>query len=151
MYLTKQNIAALNDIITGLNQLDEENARKEFLERHTEDAASLLAALNRLNKSKLPKQHRKKEQSITQPDRVRLYSDTQLEHIFSENDDDNILQNYSVAELRSMYYSAYQRNASTHYTKLDLVRTLRRRFFAVKRGEAFARLADERTKKGCNS
>lgn len=143
MYLTKQSTDALQIIVAALNESDSEQAQNEFLEAHVEDPAQLLDTLKQMNKKKLPKQPRH-EPSRPVRQEVSVYEPAQLDEIFAQKNDEAILQEYSLADLRNMYYSAYQRKAASKSKKEDLVRTLRRRYFSIKRGEAFAHLADQR-------
>lgn len=143
MYLTKQSTDALQSIVAVLNESDSEQAQKEFLEVHVEDPAQLLDTLKQINKKKLPKRSRHEPLQQIQQE-VSIYESTQLDEIFAQKNDEAILQEYSLTDLRNMYYSAYQRKAASKSKKEDLVRTLRRRYFSIKRGEAFAHLADQR-------
>ena len=148
MYLTRESIDTLHSIILTLNTLEDEESQKQFLDQHTEDTAFLLETLKSLNKGRLPKKHRAKPPAAEPAE--GHYSEEELDRIFGGMDTEDILQAYSLADLKDMYCSAYHRNATSSYKKLDIIRTLRNRHFAKKRGDAFARMADARRKKGCN-
>lgn len=141
MYLTKQSTDALRDIIAALKELDSEQEQKIFLETHVEDPAQLLNTLQKINKKNLPKHH-KQTRKVQQ--QVLEYETTQLNEIFAKKNDEAILQEYSLSDLRNMYYSVYHRRAASGHKKEDIVKALRRHIFADKRGEAFAYLADQR-------
>lgn len=140
MYLTKQSTDALQSIVAALNESDSEQAQKEFLEVHVEDPAQLLDTLKQINKKKLPKRSRCEPRQQEIP----VYDPAQVDEILEGKNDETILQEYSLAELRSMYHSAYHREAASKSRKADLVRSLRRLYYSGKRGEAFARLAEQR-------
>lgn len=143
VYLSKQITDALQSIVAALNESDNEQAQEEFLEANVEDPAQLLETLKQVNKKKLPKRPRSEPQQQAQQE-ISVYDSAQLDEIFAQKNDETILREYSLADLRSMYHSAYQRKAASKSKKEDLVRTLRRRYFSIKRGEAFARLANQR-------
>jgi len=141
LYLTKQSTDALQSIVAALNESDSEQAQREFLEAHVEDPAQLLETLKQMNKKKLPKGSRREAR---QQGEIPVYDPAQVDEILEEKNDETILQEYSLAELRSMYHSAYHRQAASKSRKADLVRSLRRLYYSGKRGEAFARLAEQR-------
>ncbi|MEY8232922.1 hypothetical protein AALA82_15045 [Oscillospiraceae bacterium 50-16] len=148
MYLTRESIDTLHSIILTLNTLEDEESQTQFLDQHTEDTAFLLETLKSLNKGKLPRKH--KAMATPSEPAAGHYSEEELDRIFGGMDTEDILQTYSLADLKDMYCSAYHRNATSRYKKLDIIRTLRNWHFAKRRGDAFARMADARKKKGCN-
>lgn len=59
MYLTKENICDLNEIIIALNTIQNEKDKEEFLNKNIEDVNLFLTTLRKINKNKLPKNHKK--------------------------------------------------------------------------------------------
>lgn len=55
MYLTKENICDLNEIIIALNTIQNEKDKEEFLNKNIEDVNLFLTTLRKINKNKLPK------------------------------------------------------------------------------------------------
>lgn len=55
MYLTKENICDLNEIIITLNTIQNEKDKEEFLNKNIEDVNLFLTTLRKINKNKLPK------------------------------------------------------------------------------------------------
>ena len=47
MYLTGENIHSLEEIIVNLNMIQNEEEKKEFLNKHVEDSALFLATLKK--------------------------------------------------------------------------------------------------------
>ncbi len=142
MYLTKENITILNEVITNINNLNTEEEKTIFLNKSVEDVSLLLGTLKSLNKSKLPKEHnrRKHSESVT----VNEFDETRISEIFSKNDDANIMAEYSMADLKAMYQSIYHKKPLSNSKKQDIVNTLRHRFYTRDRAKAFASLAEER-------
>ena len=128
MYLTRESIDTLHSIILTLNTLEDEESQTQFLDQNTEDTAFLLETLKSLNKGKLPRKH--KAMATPSEPAAGHYSEEELDRIFGGMDTEDILQTYSLADLKD-------------------IRTLRNWHFAKRRGDAFARMADARKKKGC--
>ena len=59
MYLTVENIKSLDDIISGLNTIEDEKEKEQFLYQHIEDTDFFLETLKKLNKKKIPAKAKK--------------------------------------------------------------------------------------------
>lgn len=144
MYLTRENIHSLEEIIVKLNTIQNEEEKKEFLNKHVEDCALFLATLKKLNKSKIPKNHVKKD-NLEVANEI-LYNEDDIVKIFKEKKDNDIIDEYSLNELKQMYNSVYNRKAPSNYTKGRIVSIFRDRFHTMNRVSAFTKMAEEREK-----
>lgn len=145
MYLTKENITILNEVITNINNLDTEEEKTTFLNNSVEDVSLLLGTLKSLNKSKLPKAHKKHVQPAEAAKKV--FDETIISDIFSKKDDRVIIAEYSMADLKAMYQSIYKKKPLSNSKKQDIINTLRCRFYTRDRAKAFASLAEDRERK----
>lgn len=146
MYLTRESIVSLEEIIVNLNGINSEDEKNEFLKKHVEDSELLLKTLKKINKNKIPKNYTRIEKNSTEVVDTDLYSEDDIESIFKEKDDEEIINEYSLKELRQMYSSVYNRKAPSNYTKGRIVSIFRDRLHTMNRVAAFARLAKEREK-----
>jgi len=55
-----------------------------------------------------------------------------------------MMDEYSLSDLKKMYVSVYKRPPTSSYTKERLISTLRNRMHGMKRAESFALLAEGR-------
>ena len=146
MYLTGENIHSLEEIIVNLNMIQNEEEKKEFLNKHVEDSALFLATLKKINKSKIPKNHEKNQKDKLKVTNEILYNEDDIISIFKEKSDNDIINKYSLNELKQMYNSVYNRKAPSNYTKGRIVSILRDRFHTMNRVSAFTKMAEEREK-----
>ena len=109
-----------------------------------EDCALFLATLKKLNKSKIPKNHVKKD-NLEVANEI-LYNEDDIVKIFKEKNDNDIIDEYSLNELKQMYNSVYNRKAPSNYTKGRIVSIFRDRFHTMNRVSAFTKMAEEREK-----
>lgn len=142
MYLTKENITILNEVITNINNLDSEEEKTIFLNKSVEDVSLLLGTLKSINKSKLPRERKNRRQ----PEMMckKKYDEKEISEIFAQKDDGQIMAEYSMADLKAMYQSIYQKKPLSKYKKQDIVNTIRHRFYTIDRASAFASLAEGR-------
>lgn len=144
MYLTKESINSLEEIIINLNSTNSEEEKNEFLKKHVEDSDLLLKTLKKLNKSKIPKSYMKAQKSKTEITDTDLYTEDDIYRIFKEKNDKEILELYSLNALGQMYSSVYKRKPTSSYTKEKIVSTLRNRVHTMNRTAAFVKMAEER-------
>ena len=147
MYLTRESIHNLEEIIVNLNILESEEEKKEFLNEHVEDSILFISALKKVNKSNLPKEYARKEKMHDKNANVALYDEEDIMDIFREKDNTEIVNEYSSQELRQMYSSVYNRKAPSNYTKARIVSIFRDRLHTINRASAFAKMAKEREKR----
>ncbi len=146
MYLTRENIHNLEEIIVNLNTIQNEDDKREFLNEHVEDSAFFLSTLKKLNKSKFPKKNTKIQKDSTGIANVIVYNEDDIVKIFKEKNDKDIVNEYSLEQLKQMYSSVYNRNAPSNYTKGRIVSIFRDRLHTMNRAAAFAQMAEEREK-----
>lgn len=147
MYLTRENIHSLEEIIVNLNMIQNEEEKEAFLNKHVEDSALFLSTLKKLNKSKIPQNHVKTKKDNSKTAKEILYNEDDIVGIFKEKNDNDIINEYSLNELKQMYSSVYNRKAPSNYTKRRIVSIFRDRFHTMNRVSAFAKMAEEREKK----
>lgn len=75
-----------------------------------------------------------------------LYNEDDIVIFLKENNDNDIINKYSLNELKQMYSSVYNRKAPSNYTKGRIVSIFRDRFHTMNRVSAFSKLAEEREK-----
>lgn len=152
MYLTLENINNLNYIISELNRIQDDRQKENFLHEHIEDTDLFLEAIKKINKSKIPtgqkKAKRDRKEAVIETD---LYKEEDIYSILREKNNTEIMQEYSLSDLKKMYASIYKTNPTSSYTKERIISTLRNRMHGMRRAEAFALLAEEREKKKANS
>lgn len=147
MYLTLDNIKDLNDIISELNNIEDENERKLFLNEHTEDTALFLDTIKKINKKKISMGHRRTQKQRPDDIEENFYTEEEIYKILCKKNNTEIIKEYSLSDLKKMYASIYKTNPTSNYTKERIVGVLRNRMHGMKRAEAFALLAEEREKK----
>lgn len=146
MYLTRENIHSLEEIIVNLNMIQNEEEKKEFLNKHVEDSTLFLTTLKKLKKSKIPRNYLKIKKDNLETANEILYNEDDIVGIFKENNDNDIINKYSLNELKQMYSSVYNRKAPSNYTKGRIVSIFRDRFHTMNRVSAFSKMAEEREK-----
>ena len=124
MYLTGENIHSLEEIIVNLNMIQNEEEKKEFMNKHVEDSALFLATLKKINKSKIPKNHEKNQKDKLKVTNEILYNEDDIISIFKEKSDNDIINKYSLNELKQMYNSVYNRKAPSNYRGRPSMRRL---------------------------
>ncbi|MDE7170398.1 MAG: hypothetical protein K2O11_00780 [Oscillospiraceae bacterium] len=147
MYLSKENINTLHNIITELNRLESESEQKAYLREYTEDADLLLQTLRTVNKKKLPKGKRNPQESERKDVSPSIYNEKEINLIFKEKDEKTLLDTYSLAELRGMYYAIYQKSPAVKSKKEDIYKILKNRFSTMDRAAAFTHLSSDSTYK----
>ncbi|MFW5650891.1 MAG: hypothetical protein ACOCNC_05805 [Acetivibrio ethanolgignens] len=146
MYLTKATINILDDIIVNLNEIENEEEKKKFLDEHVEDSDLLVSTLKKLNKRKMPKGSLRSKKSCEEIIETDLYKEEEVYNIFGQKDDREIMDEYSLAALKQMYISVYKRRPTSTYTKERIVSALRNRLHTMKRTAAFMKMAEQREK-----
>lgn len=146
MYLTKESIRSLEEVIINLNNIDNDEEKNKFLEEHVEDSALLLKTLKKLNKSKIPMCHTKTQKDNVEIFENDMYEETEVYNIFERKNDNEIMKEYSLINLKQMYASVYKKKPTSSYTKERIVSTLRNRLHTMNRTAAFIKMAEEREK-----
>lgn len=144
MYLTKENICDLNEIILALNTIQNEKDKEEFLSKNVEDVNLFLTTLRKINKNKLPKNHKKNIKNDIDFTNNNFCDENEIIKIFKEKNDKTIMQEYSLKELRQMYSFVYKRKCSSNYTKERIISIFRDRIHTMNRVEAFIKMAKDR-------
>ena len=143
MYLTIENIRNLDSIISGLNTIKDEKEKEQFLDEHIEDAALFLQTLKKLNKKKLPTKNRISQEQKKEDIEKNSYNEEEIYTILYEKNNVEIMKEFSLADLKKMYASLYNRTPASSYTKERIVGVLRNRMHTMKRAEAFALVPEE--------
>lgn len=138
MYLTAESIRNLNDIISGLNGIENEQERAQFMDKHIEDTALFIETLKKLNKKKLPGKNAKIKKPKAGEAATALYKEEEIYDILCEKSNEEIMSAYLLSDLKRMYESVYNRKPASNYTKERIIITLRNRMHTMKRAEAFA-------------
>lgn len=147
MYLSLENINNLDYIISGLNDIEEDDQKEKFLHEHIEDADLFLETIKKVNKNKIPigkKKAKRKNKEVIEMD---LYKEEDIYTILCEKNNVEIMEEYSLADLKRMYASIYEKSPTSNYTKEKIVSILRNRMHTMRRAEAFALLAEKRNMK----
>ena len=144
MYLTLENLNDLNDIISKLNNIEDEDEKKQFLNTHTEDSALFLNVLKKVNKKKISMGYNKaKVQKQREEDEIYA--------ILNRKENIEIIKEYSLMDLKKMYAAVYKTNPTSNYTKERIIGVLRNRMHTMKRAESFGLSVEERNKRTVNS
>lgn len=151
MYLTVENINNLNGIISELNNIEDENKKEQFLSEHIEDTALFLETIRKINKKKIPKKNEKSQMQRMEERVIEQYQEEEIYNILCKKSNVEMMNEYSLSDLKKMYASVYNRQPTSSYTKERIINTLRNRMHTMKRAEAFALLAEKRNKKKVNS
>lgn len=147
MYLTIDSIKNLNSIISELNNMEDENKKQQFLSEHIEDTDLFLETISKINKKKFSSKNRKTQNQRKEDLEKALYNEEEIYAILCEKSNVEIMKEFSLADLKKMYASVYNRTATSSYTKERIVSVLRNRMHTMKRAEAFALVTEEREKK----
>lgn len=147
MYLTLENINDLNYIISELNRIQDDKQKEKFLNEHIEDTDLFLETVKKINKNKIPTGQKKAKRRKEEVLETNLYKEEDIYSILLEKNNTEIMQEYSLSDLKKMYASIYKTNPASGYTKERIVGVLRNRMHSMRRAEAFALLAEEREKK----
>lgn len=150
MYFTVENINALDDIVSRLNNIENAEEQRKFLEIYVEDPELLSRTIKKIRQCKFPSKQVKCYKSNLEISEGDLYSEDEIEKIFSSKNNEVIMGEYSLKELKSMYFSIYKKKPLSSCTKKQIVSSLRERFRTLKRARAFALLAEERNKRNAN-
>lgn len=146
MYLTEENIDTLEEIILNLNNMENDEEKRKYLDEHVQNSSSLLKVLKKLNKSKFPKEvvktHKKKKLNLDSD----LYEEDEIYEILLQKDDESILEEYLLVDLQKMYMSIYKRKPSSSYDKRRILSTLRSRWHTMNRTMTFMKAAEEHKK-----
>ena len=151
MYLTIENIRNLDSIISGLNTIKDEKEKEQFLDEHIEDAALFLQTLKKINKKKIPSKNGITQKQKRDDIEKDLYNEEEICTILCEKNNVEIMKEFSLADLKKMYTSIYNRTPTSSYTKERSVGVLRNRMHTMKRAEAFALVPEERNTIKANS
>lgn len=142
MYLTVENINSLNRIISELNNIEDENKKEQFLNEHIEDTALFLETIRKINKKNLPKKNGKSQVQRAEDIIIEQeqYHEEDIYEILCQKSNIEMMNEYSLSELKKMYVSVYKRKPTSSYTKERIISTLRNRMHIMRRAEAFALL-----------
>lgn len=151
MYLTAENINNLNDIISELNNIESEKERKQFLNEHIEDVEMFLDTIKKINKKKITTGQKTVQKQRKEKVEVDLYKEEEIYTILCKKNNVEIMEEYSLSDLKKMYASIYKKNPTSSYTKERIVGVLRNRMHTMKRAESFAILAEERNRRKTDS
>ena len=152
MYLTLENLNDLNDIISKLNNIEDEDEKKQFLNTHTEDSALFLNVLKKVNKKKISMGYNKaKVQKQREEVETNLYEEDEIYAILNRKENIEIIKEYSFMDLKKMYAAVYKTNPTSNYTKERIIGVLRNRMHTMKRAESFGLSVEERNKRTVNS
>lgn len=151
MYLTVENIKNLNDIISNLNTIEDEKEKEQFLKEHIEDTALFFDTIKKINKKKISTGYGKVQKQRREEAEMDLYKEEEIYTILCKKNNEEIMEGYSLSDLKRMYASVYNRQPTSSYTKERIISTLRNRMHTMKRADAFALMAEERNKKKANS
>lgn len=151
MYLTVENINNLNSIISELNSIEDENKKEQFLSEHIEDTALFLETIKKINKKKFPKRSGKSQMQRAEEIIIEQYQEEDIYNILCKKNNVEMMNEYSLSDLKKMYVSVYKRQPTSSYTKERIISTLRNRMHGMRRAEAFGLLPEERNKKKANS
>ena len=152
MYLTLENLNDLNDIISKLNNIEDEDEKKQFLNTHTEDSALFLNVLKKENKKKISMGYNKaKVQKQREEVETNLYEEDEIYAILNRKENIEIIKEYSLMDLKKMYAAVYKTNPTSNYTKERIIGVLRNRMHTMKRAESFGLSVEERNKRTVNS
>lgn len=144
MYLTLETIQDLNNIISELNNIEDEKKRKQFLSEHVEDMDLFLETIKKINKRKLLTEHEKVKKQIRKEGETYKYEPDEIHAIFCKKNVEEIMNEYSLSDLREMYASIYKKLPASGYTKQKIVITLRSWIHSRNRTEAFDSMAAKR-------
>lgn len=145
MYLTLESTRTLNEIISELNSIENETERKQFLNEHTEDTAFFLDTIKKINKKNIPtNRHQKKPKNKQTDIKTNLYAENEIYAILCQKNNEAMLKEYSLSDLKNMYTSIYKKTPTSSYTKEKLINVLRHRMHTMQRADAFVSLAEER-------
>ena len=151
MYLTVENINSLNSIISELNSIEDESKKEQFLHEHIEDTTLFLETIRKINKKKLPSKDRKSSKQRVEEAQIELYQEEEIYNILCKKNNVEMMDEYSLSDLKKMYVSVYNRQPTSSYTKERIVGVLRNRMHTMKRAEAFALVPKEHNKKKVDS
>lgn len=143
MYFSKESISTLNRIISELNSLGCESEQKAYLCECTEDVDLFLQALKNVNKKKLPKTTLSSQKSERKNAAVPVYDEKEISLIFKETDEKTLLGTYSLAELKGMYYTIYQKKPPVKSKKEDIYKIIKNRFSTINRAAAFIHISSD--------
>ncbi|MDE7341175.1 MAG: hypothetical protein K2N80_11575 [Lachnospiraceae bacterium] len=150
-FVTTETISNLNEIISGLNAIEDADEKEKFLNEHIEDTTLFVETLKKINKNKLPKEHGKSQKKKNENVDIKSFTEEEIYEIFHQKSNKEVMSEYSLSDLKKMYLSVYKRRPSSNYTKERILSTLRNRMHTMERTAAFARLAEERAKKSIES
>ncbi len=138
MEFTTENIHSLEYIIYSLNTIEDEDDKKKFLNGHVEDMDLFLNTIKKINKSKLPKPNKASKKIKEKDTEHKIYNEEDIYTLFQQKNDETIMQEYSLSDLKGMYASIYKRKATSNYTKEKILSTLRNRMYTMDRAAAFS-------------
>ena len=103
MCITKNEILELNKIIQQINSFNSEKDIELYLENQVEDVELFITTLKGINKSKLSKNKKKKQNCK----KTHQYTAEIVIQIFEENKLEEIVFKYTKQELTDMYLTFY--------------------------------------------
>lgn len=110
MYFTVEDINTLDSIISDLNTIENEKEQKEFLDKYVEDPELFLEMVKKVKKCRYLTKQVKCHRSNLETYETDLYSEDEIKSIFSAQNNETIMQGYSLADLQAMYISVYKKN-----------------------------------------
>lgn len=102
MYLTVENINNLNNIISELNNIEDENKKKQFLSEHIEDTELFLEAIRKINKQKIPKKNGKARVLRIDEESVGQYQEEEIYNILRKKSNAEMMKEYPLSELKNV-------------------------------------------------
>lgn len=140
MYFSKENTDVLHQIITGLNSLENESEQDGYLHEYVEDVGLFLQTLKSVNKKKLPRETRTSTKNKRQAVQPPAYQEDAVRQIFQEHDTESLLDSYSLAEFKAMYFAIYQKYPLAKSKKEDILKVIKNHFSTMDRAASFTRL-----------
>lgn len=132
MCITKNEILELNDIIQHLNSCSSETERDLYLADAVEDVNLFIETLKRVNKSKLTKTRKKKEDCK----KTEKYTEDMIIKLFEENNTENIVSQYTKQELTEMYLQFFSSKPLSSYDKNKIAQSIYHYIYTMNRTKA---------------
>lgn len=135
MCITRTQILELNSVITALNSYEDEEERRAYLDTAVEDTDLFLQTLRSVNKKKVAGQSRKKA-GVQNNIIASRYREEEVERIFEEGRLEEIVQQYTKAQLTEMYYAVYKAKPLSAAGKERIAHSIRQHFHNIDRTRA---------------
>lgn len=133
MCITKSQLMELNEIITTINSLDDEDKAREYLIGVVEDVDMFFTTLKMVNKNKLYKK-KKAEKSVKNS--IPDFTEEFVFEVFANNSLEEIVKKYTKVELSKMYLAIYDTKPLSAERKEDIVQAIKQYMNNVARTKA---------------